>query len=93
MTPSAFMLFDPLICGGETKKKMAIQVAKKCICWSWWRPPRLELDMMSAGIRGCSEKSTSFKALIWGLELNEKIFSPDKQALNSGIRWPAVPTP
>jgi hypothetical protein len=29
MTPSAFMLFDPLICGGETRKKMAVQVAKK----------------------------------------------------------------
>jgi hypothetical protein len=51
----------------------------------------LELDMMSAGIRGCSEKSTSFQALIWALELNEKIFSLDKQALNSRIWWPAVP--
>lgn len=52
----------------------------------------LELDKMSAGIRGCSEKSTSFRALFWALELSEKIFSPHRQALNSRIRWPARPT-
>ena len=52
---------------------------------------RRELDMMSAGIRGCSEKSTSFRALFWALELNEKIFSAQKQALSPGMRYPAVP--
>jgi len=46
---------------------------------------------MSAGIRGYSEKSTSFQALFWALELNEKIFSPHKQALSERMRWPAVP--
>jgi len=50
----------------------------------------LELKMMSAGRRGCSEKSTSFQALFWALELNEKMFSPHKQALGVRIRWPAV---
>jgi hypothetical protein len=46
-----------------------------------------------AGVRKCSKKSTLFQALFWALELNEKIFSPHKQALKSRIRWPAVPPP
>ena len=38
----------------------------------------------------CSEKSISFQALFRALELNEKTFSPHKQALGVRIRWPAV---
>src|SRR6266705_1075954 len=49
--------------------------------------PRLRSGCVQRG----SEKSISFRALFWALELNEKIFSPHKQALNSRIRWPAVP--
>ena len=44
----------------------------------------------SGCVQRCSEESTSFRALFWALELNEKIFSLHKQALNSRIRWPAV---
>jgi hypothetical protein len=41
----------------------------------------LELDMMSAGIRGCSEKSTIFRGLFWALTMRKKIFSSHKQTL------------
>ena len=41
-------------------------------------------------VQRCSEKSTSFRALFWALEWNEKIFSPHKQALSERMRWAAV---
>src|SRR5258708_39788543 len=63
-------------------------------------PPALRLDhpsMIPSLRSGCvqrgSEKSTSFRALFWALELNKKIFSLHKQVLSSRIRWPAVPIP
>ena len=34
----------------------------------------------------------SFLAQFWALERNENIFSPHKQAVRDGMRWPAVPT-
>ena len=48
-------------------------------------------SLRSGCVQRCSEKSISFRVLFWALEWNEKIFSPHKQALRDGIRWPAVP--
>jgi hypothetical protein len=39
----------------------------------------LELEMMSAGIRGCSEKSTIFRDLFWALTMRKRIFSSHKR--------------
>jgi hypothetical protein len=44
-----------------------------------------------ADVRRCPEKSMSFQALIWALELNQKIFSSHKQMFRARMWWPAVP--
>ena len=53
-------------------------------------PPSMIPSLRSGCVQRCSEKSISFQALFWALELNEKIFSPHKQALSERMRWAAV---